>query len=58
VESHLIDAVFHRSNAGCRRVPRGIHLVRQLLYQRLQLVELGVAVCSNARQWRLVQSLS
>jgi hypothetical protein len=46
VESHLIDAVFHRGNASCRRVPGSIHLVRQLLHQRLQPVELSVAVCS------------
>jgi hypothetical protein len=39
---------------GCGRVPGGVHLVRQLLHQRLQLVELGVVVYSNARQWRLV----
>jgi hypothetical protein len=32
VESHLINAVFQRGNAGCRRVPGGVHLVRQLLH--------------------------
>jgi hypothetical protein len=30
-----------------RRVSVGVHLVRQLLYQRLHPVKLGVAVCSN-----------
>jgi hypothetical protein len=58
VESHLIDAVFHRGNAGCRCVPGSVHLVRQLLHQRLPPVELSVAACSNAGQWQLVQSLS
>jgi hypothetical protein len=31
VEGHLIDTVFHRGDAGCRHVPGGVHLVRQLL---------------------------
>jgi hypothetical protein len=35
VEGHLIDTVFHRGNAVCRRVPGGVHLVRQLLHQHL-----------------------
>jgi hypothetical protein len=38
--------VFHRGNAGCRRVPRGVHLVHQLLHQRFQPVKLSIAVCS------------
>jgi hypothetical protein len=56
VEGHLIDTVFHHGNAVCRRVARGAHLVRQLLYQHLQLVKLGVAGCNITKQWRLVQS--
>jgi hypothetical protein len=46
MKGHIIDAVFHRGNAGRRRVPGGIHLVRQLLHQRLQPVKLGVTVCN------------
>jgi hypothetical protein len=49
MEGYLVDAVFHRGNAGCRRVPGSVHLVRQLLHQRLQPVELGITVCSNYR---------
>jgi hypothetical protein len=47
MEGHLVDAVFHRAKAGFRCVPGSIHLVCQLLHQRLQPVELGVAVCTN-----------
>jgi hypothetical protein len=32
-----------------RRVPGGVHLVRQLLHQHLQLVKLGVAGCKVVR---------
>jgi hypothetical protein len=56
MKGHLIDTVFHRGNAVYRRVPRGVHLVRQLLHQPLQPVKLGVAVCSIVEQWQLVQS--
>jgi hypothetical protein len=42
-----VDAVFHRAKAGFRCVFGSVHLVRQLLHQRLQPVELGVVVCSN-----------
>jgi hypothetical protein len=34
----------------CRRVPGGVHLVRQLLHQHLQPVKLSVTVCNVARQ--------
>jgi hypothetical protein len=47
VEGHLVDAVFHRAKASFRRVSGSVHLVRHLLYQRLQPVELGIVVCSN-----------
>jgi hypothetical protein len=47
VEGHLVDAFFHRAKASFRCVSGSVHLVRQLLYQRLQPVELSVAVCSN-----------
>jgi hypothetical protein len=47
MEGHLVDAVFHRAKAGFWRVPGSVHLVRQLLHQRLQPVELGVTVCNN-----------
>jgi hypothetical protein len=49
VEGYLIDTVFHRGNAVHRCVPKGVHLVRQLLHQHLQLVELGVAGCKVAK---------
>jgi hypothetical protein len=39
--------VFHRAKASFRRVSGSVHLVRQLLHQRLQPVEIGVAVCNN-----------
>jgi hypothetical protein len=48
--------VFHRDEAVRRRVSRGVHLVRQLLYQHLQLVKLGVVGCNITKRWRLVQS--
>jgi hypothetical protein len=33
VEGYLVDAVLHRGNTGCRRVPGGgVHLVGQLLH--------------------------
>jgi hypothetical protein len=54
VNSHLVDAIFHCSEAVRRRVSWGIHLVRQLLYQHLQLVKLGVVGCNITKQWRLV----
>jgi hypothetical protein len=54
VNSHLVDTVLHCSEAVRRRVSRGIHLVRQLLYQHLQLVKLSVAGCNITKQWRLV----
>jgi hypothetical protein len=47
MEGHLVDTIFYRTKASFRRVPGNVHLVRQLLHQRLQLVELSVAVCSN-----------
>jgi hypothetical protein len=47
---HLVDAVFHRSKALRRCAAVGIHLVSQLLYQRLQLVELGVAGCKRQEE--------
>jgi hypothetical protein len=43
VDGHLVHAVFHRSEALSRRVARSVHLVSHLLYQRFQLVKLGVA---------------
>jgi hypothetical protein len=42
---HLIHAVLHRGKALRRRVSAGVHLVGQLLYQHLYLVELGVTGC-------------
>jgi hypothetical protein len=58
MEGHLVDAVFHRAKASFRRVPGSVHLVRQLLHQRLQLVELGVTVCSNYRAMAVSSKLS
>jgi hypothetical protein len=57
VNSHFVDAIFYHSEADRRCVSRGIHLVRQLLYQHLQLVKLGVAGCNITRQWRLVSKV-
>jgi hypothetical protein len=54
VHSHLIHAVFYRSEALRRRVSRSVHLVSQLLHQHFQLVKLGVAGCKVAMQWWLV----
>jgi hypothetical protein len=47
MEGHLVDTVFHHAKASLRCVSGSVHLVRQHLHQRLQPVELGVAVCSN-----------
>jgi hypothetical protein len=44
---HLVDAVLHRGKALRWRVAAGIHLIGQLLHQRLQLVELGIAGCKK-----------
>jgi hypothetical protein len=49
MEGNLINAVLHRGDAVGRCVSGGVHLVRQLLHQRLQTVELAVAVCSIAK---------
>jgi hypothetical protein len=35
-----------------------VHLVRQLLHQRLQPVKLGVAICSNHRAMAVSSRLS
>jgi hypothetical protein len=48
--------VVHRAKASRRCVPWGVHLICQLLHQRLHPVELGVVVYSIAEQWRLVPS--
>jgi hypothetical protein len=47
---HLVDAVLHRSKALRRRVTAGVHLVGQLLHQRLQLVELSIAGCKEQEE--------
>jgi hypothetical protein len=49
---HLVDEVFHRGKALRRCAAMGIHLVGQLLHQRLQLVELGVASCKKQGEKR------
>jgi hypothetical protein len=51
VHSHLVHAVFYRSEALRRRVSRSVHLVSQLLHQHFQLVKLRIAGCKVARQW-------
>jgi hypothetical protein len=58
VEGHLVDAVFHRAKASFRCVSGSVHLVRQLLHQRLQRIELGVAICSNHRVMAVSSRLS
>jgi hypothetical protein len=58
MEGHLVDAVLHRTEAGFRRVSGSVHLVRQLLDQRLQPVELGVAVYSNYEAMAVSSKLS
>jgi hypothetical protein len=55
VNSHFVDAIFHRGEAVRPRVPGDV--VDQLLYQHLQLVQLGVAGCKVARQWWLVSKV-
>jgi hypothetical protein len=47
---HLINAVLHRGKALRRCVAAGVHLLGQLLYQRLQLVELSVAGCKEQEE--------
>jgi hypothetical protein len=58
MEGHLVDAVFHRAKASFWPISRSVHLVRQLLHQRLQPLELGVAVCSNYRAMAVSSKLS
>jgi hypothetical protein len=43
---------------GFQCVSGSVHLVRQLLHQRLQPVELGVAVCSNYEAMAVSSKLS
>jgi hypothetical protein len=45
VDSHLVHAIFYRSEALRRRIFRSVHLVSQLLHQHFQLVKLGIAGC-------------
>jgi hypothetical protein len=45
----LVHAIFYHGEALRRRVSRSVHLVRQLLHQHFQLVELGVAGRKVAR---------
>jgi hypothetical protein len=49
MEGHLINAVFHHAKASFRCVSGSVHLVRQLLNQRLQPIKLGIAICGNYR---------
>jgi hypothetical protein len=49
VKDHLIDAVFHRAKASFQCVSGSVYLVRQLLNQRLQPIELGVMICGNRK---------
>jgi hypothetical protein len=49
MKGHLIDAVFHCTKACFRCVSGGVHLVRQLLNQRLQPIELGISICGGDR---------
>jgi hypothetical protein len=56
VNGHLVHPIFYRGEALCRCVSRSVNLVSQLLHQRFQLVNLGVAGCKVARQWWLVSN--
>jgi hypothetical protein len=47
MKGHLIDAIFHRAKASFRCVSGSLHLVRQLLNLRLQLIELDITICRN-----------
>jgi hypothetical protein len=47
---HLVDAVLDRGKALHRRVAAGVHLLSQLLYQRLQLVELSITGCKKQEE--------
>jgi hypothetical protein len=58
VEGHLVNVVFYRAKARFRCVSGSVHLVRQLLHQRLQPVELGFAICSNYRAMTVSSKLS
>jgi hypothetical protein len=50
VNSHLVHAIFYHGEAVRWCVSRGIHFVRQLLHQHLQLVKLGIAGCNIIKQ--------
>jgi hypothetical protein len=58
MNGYLVDAVFRLSKAIRLRLSRSVHFVRQLIFQHLQLVELGVSSCNIAKRWLLVQSLN
>jgi hypothetical protein len=49
MKGHLINTVFHRAKASFRCVSGSIHLVRQLLNQRFQPIELGIVISENHR---------
>jgi hypothetical protein len=57
-KGHLIDAVFHRAKVSFRCVSGSIHLVRQLLNQRLQPIELGIAIYRNYKAMAVSSRLS
>jgi hypothetical protein len=58
VKGHLVNAIFHRAKASLRSVSGSVHLVRQLLHQRLQPIELGVAICSNHKAMAVSSKMS
>jgi hypothetical protein len=58
MKGHLIDAAFHRAKASFRFVSERVHLVHQLLNQRLQPIELGIAICGGHRAMAVSSRLS
>jgi hypothetical protein len=56
MDGHLVHTVLHRGKALRRRVTAGVHLLSQLLYQLLQLVELSVAGCKKKKSKISVKS--
>jgi hypothetical protein len=58
MKGHLIDGIFHHAKASFRYVSGSVHLVRQLLNQRLQPIKLGVAICGDRRAIAVISRLS
>jgi hypothetical protein len=56
MEGHLIDTVFDRGNAVCRRVPGGVYLVRQCftsIFSKLSSASRAATLQGNGGQFKV-----